>query len=369
MTATMIPPSFTSGIGPSRPPQPSRPMSDTVRTEVEKLSLDGDLVDIRQDPNISDEDFIKFLRNLMTPVRLSIRWPGTRRALTGENKSRASAAIDADMEMTDFATRLYDFKSDKWKRIKEVRQNAINLWRKMSINYPSEDGVRLIRRELIDQFTKSMREIQSELQEAAIELNERFPEILDEGKRRRGDAYHREDYPDNLLHSFSITYSFPSVECASELRKLNPQLWVAECQRVREDLDEALHRAESEYLGQLDEVIGFLVEKLEPNADGSKKMMRESSLTNIADIVETFKKVNLGSRKSVQALTTNLERVTGSTTIELLRKSEAARANIQAKLQTVRNEVQRLKIEEDAAHLKRKNIRQIHRSNPAQGAA
>ena len=355
MTATLSPPARSS--------RPLQLMNDAVRAEVERLSLDGDLADIRQ-ADLPDEDFIHYLRNMMTPVRLSIKWPGKQRALNTQTKELAASTVNIDADVAKFSTLLYDMTTDKWKRIQSLRSQATLLWRRKSIDYPAEKGVRLMRRELVDTFRSEMDVIRDEVRDAAVALNERFPELLEEGRLRRGDAYRREDYPENLLDSFAITYSFPSVECSADLRSQNPQLWLDECRKVRENLEESLHRAESEYLGQLDEVIGFLVEKLQPNPDGGKKTMRETALTNIADIIETFKQTNLGGRPSVLALSDRLERVTGSTSIELLRKSEATRAAIQAKLQTVRAEVLRLKVEEEREHLQRKSTRHLRLSNP-----
>ena len=362
MTAT-----FSPSVPPVRSSRPLHRMSDAVRTEVDRLNLNGDLDDIRQ-ADLNDEDFIRYLRNMMTPVRLNIKWPGKQRALNTQTKERAASTVNIDAEVAKFSTLLYDMTTDKWKDVQSLRSQATTLWRRKSIDYPAEKGVRLMRRGLVESFRSEMDALRTKLQAAVIVLNERFPELLAEGELRRGEAYRREDYPENLLGSFAITYSFPSVECSADLRSQSPQLWIDECRKVRENLEESLHRAESEYLGQLDEVIGFLVEKLQPNPDGGKKTMRETALTNIADLIETFKKTNLGSRPSVLTLSDRLEQVTGSTSIELLRKSDATRAAIQAKLQTVRQEVLRLKIEEEREHLQRKSTRHLRLSNPG-GAA
>ena len=360
MTATAFPTARIAIPGVTTPGTWDEPhMSDSVRNEVARLSLNNDLANLRQDPNVSDEDFIRYLRNLMTPVRVSTRWPGSRRALNARNKAIASSAINADADMAEFATRLYDFTTDKWKRIKQVRADALSTWRRMSIDYPSEDGVRLMRRELVETFVEKMKAFQRDLHDAAVELNDRFDEILEEGRLRRGDAWRREDYPENLLNAFALNFSFPSVECATEMRNLNPELWMQECNRVREELDEALHRAESMYLGELDKAIEHILDKLRPNEDGSKKMLRETALTNIVDLVETFKRTNLGGRESVQRLTEKLEEATGNTVTYMLRKNEAYRSLIQERLQAIKTEVVQLKITEDAEHVRRKNIRQL----------
>jgi hypothetical protein len=223
-------------------------MSEKVQDEINRLSIGDDLKTLRQDVNVSDEDFIKFLREMMTPVRLSTKWVGNERMIDQRHQRRVAETLDADAEAIRTVTKLYDFSHPRWKRIKRIKSDAYNLWTRMSIDYPPEDGIRLIRRELIGEFVKNLDSLRAELQEAAVELNTQFEDIIAEGKLRRGVAFKREDYPDTLLGAFDIKYSFPSVECASEIRALNPQLWMKECAQLRENLDEALHRAETVYL-------------------------------------------------------------------------------------------------------------------------
>jgi hypothetical protein len=335
-------------------------MSDRVQEEIERLSIAGDLKTLRQDTRVSDEDFIKFLRNHMTPVRLRIKWVGNERMIDKANQVMVAETLEADSEATRTVTKLYDFKHSRWKRIKKIKNDAYSLWVRLSIDYPPEEGIRLIRRELISEFVAEMNKLRAELQEAAVELNGQFEEIIHEGKLRRGVAFRREDYPATLLDAFDITYTFPSVECASEIRTLNPQLWVQECARFRENLDESLHKAELVYLERMDEMIEFLLEKLQPNPDPEKKViLRESALSNIAEFIDVFRKTNIGANEKIQELVKRLEMITGTTTIEVLRRSRDASQRLSEHLTRLREEVVQTKLVEEEARIRRIGLRKV----------
>jgi hypothetical protein len=334
-------------------------MSEPVQHEIEQLSIDGDLKTLRQSDNISDEDFIRYLRNMMTPVRLSTKWVGTERKIDTGFQRQVAETLNADAEATRTVTKLYDFNHDRWRRIKRVKNDAYHLWIRMTIDYPPEEGVRLIRRELIKQFQIEMDKLRVELQAAAQELNTKFDEIIEEGRLRRGVAFKRTDYPDNLLDSFDIKYSFPSVECASEIRTLNPQLWMRECAQLRENLDEALHKAEAVYLERMNEMVDFLLDKLQPNPDGSKKVFRNSAVENIAEFIDTFRKTNIGAGDKVTELIEKLESITGTTTAEVLRRSHSAAQNLSRHLEILRDEIKQTQLVEEEARIQRMGLRKI----------
>ena len=344
---------------PTENPPATMDRSEAVQKEIDRLSLDGDLAKLRQDPNVSNEDFIKFLRNIMTPVRLSTKWVGSKRAIDSVNQARVASTLNADADMISSHKNLYDFKADRWTPIKKVRQAAINLWQRMSIDYPSEDGIRLIRRELIEPFRAEMTKLQQDLQNAAIELNTKYNDILEDGRLRLGDTFNAADYPPDFLSSFAIVYSFPSVETAAEIKNLNPQLWMDECARVRENLDNALYQAEEAYLNQFNEMIETLLGKLEPNEDGSKKIFRNTALTNIIDLVEQFKKTNIGSSHKMKQLVEQLQNITGNTTAEYLRNDRNEREEIKKNLATMKEAIQKMQLEDKEERYSRVGMRRI----------
>jgi translation elongation factor EF-G len=227
----------------------------------------------------------------------------------------------------------------------------------MSIDYPSEPSIRLIRRELVEEFRAQMDTIRAELEDAVQELNTHFDEIIEEMRVRRGDAFNISDYPPTLLNSFSISYDFPSVECASEIRTLNPQLWLDECSRIRENLDSALYRAEEEYRSSIVSMIEGLTERLTPNPDGSKKKFRSTSVTNISDFIETFRATSIGSTTQMQELVSRFEAIVGDTSADTLRKSQETAGRLVSALNSLKEEVTRVQSEEELRSLDRTSKR------------
>jgi hypothetical protein len=334
-------------------------MSENVQDAIQKYSIRGDLASLRQDPRIGDEDFIHFVRNMMTPVQFQSKWVGQERKVDMKYQIAVAQTLNADTEATRTVTKLYDFNNDRWKKIKAIRNKAHDLWTRMSIDYPPQDGIRLIRRELIEEFRTQFDQLRVDLREAAIELNEQFEDIIAEAKARRGVAFKREDYPVHLLDSFDISYRFPSVECAAEIRTLNPQLWMSECAKLRENLDEALHHAESVYLGKMEEMVQTLIDKLSPNADGSKKVFRDSAVDNIIEFIDEFRKTSIGAGERVQELVKQLSAITENTTPNALRHSKETARRIAEQLEKLNTNIKQVQLVEEQERLERINARKV----------
>jgi len=323
--------------------------SAAVQAEIDKLDIGGDLQNLRQNPNISDSDFIDHLRALMTPCQLRLSWPGSRRAIDEGNKFEMARTISADAELLAVSKKLYDFSNDRWKPVKSIRQRAINTWHRMSIAYAPEPGTRLIRRDLVESFVTEIKALQVELKQAVIQLNEQFSEILKEGEARLGRSYKREDYPDNLLDSFAIEYSFRDIGCAMELHDLNPQLWMDEVARFRENLDEALYRSESVVLEGLAEALETLHGKLKPSENGEKKILRESAVSNITDMIEQFRKTSIGASPKVKVLMDRLNEALKDTNAKYLRQSPTEAARVSQNLEVLKTTIAELRVEDEQA--------------------
>jgi hypothetical protein len=334
-------------------------MSDDVQEAIEHYSLNGDLASLRQDSRVSDEDFIKFVRNMMTPVQFQSKWVGQERKVDIKYQIKVAETLNADTEATRTVTKLYDFNNDRWRAIKSIRNKAHDLWTRMSIDYPPQDGIRLIRRELIEEFRTQFDRLRAELHEAAVELNAQYDDIIAEAQARRGVAFKREDYPDNLLNSFDISYRFPSIECAAEIKTLNPQLWTDECARFRENLDEALHKAESLYLDNMEEMIALLLDKLKPNPDGTKKIFRDSAITNITEFIDQFRKTNIGAGDRIEKLVSKLDEITKDTSASALRHSKETARRISEHLEMLKEEIKQTQLVEDQERLTRLSARKI----------
>ncbi len=83
------------------------------------------------------------LRAVMAACRLRVRWPGTRRALTPEQRARAAEAFDARESCLTAGKKLLDTAHPAFRAVTAIRGEAEACWRSMSLPFP-EPGVRLV---------------------------------------------------------------------------------------------------------------------------------------------------------------------------------------------------------------------------------
>src|ERR1700712_5390293 len=117
----------------------------------------------------------------------------------------------------------------------------------MSLPFP-EPGVRLIRRDQVEDFVGLLEEYRVELLDAVANLDLHYGELKQAASERLGRLFNPGDYPGTLLGLFHFARDFPRLEPPSYLMELNPALYEAERARVAARLDEAVQMAEQAFL-------------------------------------------------------------------------------------------------------------------------
>src|SRR6185312_579831 len=148
-----------------------------------------------------------------------------------------------------------------------------------------EPGVRLIRRDKIDEFVNLMGEFRAELADAVADLDRHFGELKQAAAERLGRLFNPGDYPETLIGLFDVSWDFPSMEPPDYLQELNPALYEAERARVAARFDEAVHLAEQAFLDEFAKVVGHLSERI-AGASGTPKVFRDSAINNLSEFFE-----------------------------------------------------------------------------------
>ena len=195
-----------------------------------------------------------------TAVRLHIRWPGTRKSLSRDQKQQAAGAFDADSGTLSAAKRLFDTSHPSFRAVSAIKTKAGALWKGMTLPY-IEPGLRLLRRDDISTFDDRMTNIQGELSEAVEELDRCFTELIDQARSQLGHLFDPSDYPASMLNLFAISWDFPSVTPPAYLRTVNPAVYEQECQRVQAKFAEAVELAEQTFAEELGQLVSHLAER------------------------------------------------------------------------------------------------------------
>ncbi len=241
------------------------------------------------------------LREGMAAVRVSFTWLGTRKSLSADQRAEAAEPFAAQGQYLSAGKKLLDTSHPAFKVVTSIKTKITSTWKGMSLPFP-EPGVRLIRRDQIDEFVALLECYRGELADAVDNLDTHFEELRATASERLGRLFNPSDYPATLIGLFEVAWDFPSVEPPDYLRDLNPALYEAERARVAARFDEAVQLAEQAFQEEFARLVGHLTERIAGGADGERKVFRDSAIGNLHEFFERFRSLNVGSSAQLDDL-------------------------------------------------------------------
>jgi hypothetical protein len=271
----------------------------------------------------------------MAACRVSFTWWGTQKTLTAEQKTVAAEAFDAEVGAISAGKKLIDTKHEAFRAVTAIRSKIVDYWKSLTLPYP-ESGVRLIKQEKVEEFARQMAEYQSELEEAVVNLDRHYGELVSTARRRLGSLFNAADYPESLVGLFGVGYDFPNVEPPDYLMELNAGLYAQEQERIRARFEQAVELAEQAFLEEFGSLVDHLCERLTGTRDdGEPKIFRDSAVGNLVEFFNRFRELNVRSNAELDALVERAQQVIQGIGAQTLRDHPALRAQVATQLSDV----------------------------------
>lgn len=296
------------------------------------------------------------LRDNMAAVRVSFTWLGTRKSLTPEQRAEAAQPFDAEGGYLSAGKKLLDTRHPAFKAVTAIKTKIASVWRSMSLPFP-DPGVRLIRRDKIEEFVSLMEEYKAVLGEAVANLDNYYGELRQAAAERLGRLYHPGDYPEALIGLFEVSWDFPSVEPPDYLRELSPALYEAERARVAARFDEAVQMAEQAFLEEFARLVGHLTERISGvGEDGKPKVFRDSAVGNLGEFFERFKSLNVRSNDQLDELVAQAQQAVRGVGAQDLRQSGDLRQRVANQLSGVQSVLDGMLVDRPRRKIIRPNV-------------
>jgi ElaB/YqjD/DUF883 family membrane-anchored ribosome-binding protein len=267
------------------------------------------------------------LRQNMAAARVSLRWLGVRKTLTQEQKDQAAESFGAAGAYLSARKKLLDTQHAAFKEVTAVRGRLLSYWKGVSLPYP-ESGVRLIKHAQVERFHEQMSDFREELDVAVAKLDRHCGELKSAARTRLGSLYEPDDYPDSLVGWFGVEWDFSSVEPPEYLLQLNREIYEQEKERVAQRFQQAVELAEQAFLSEFAKLIGHLTERLRDSEDGTKKVFRDSAITNLVEFFDRFRQLNVRSNQDLDALVDRAQQVVRGVGAQDLRSNGELRQRI-----------------------------------------
>jgi len=275
------------------------------------------------------------LRRETTALRLSFHWLGTRKTLSRSQRTEAARPFEAAGDFLSAGKKLLDTTHPRFRQVTAVRHRAQAYVQGMSLPYP-EPGVRLIRRDDLDEIQQRLTALQQELRDQAARLDEAYAELQATARRQLGRLFAASDYPASLQEEFGMSWEFPSVDPPDYLRRLSPTLYREEAARVAARFDEAARLAEEMFLAELNDLVSHLSERLRGRDDGKPKIFRDSAVENLTEFFERFRRLHVGGEDQLEEIVRRAEAALSGVDAQQLRNAPRLRERLVDNLAEVR---------------------------------
>lgn len=178
-------------------------------------------------------------------------------------------------------------------------------------------------------------ELRTELHEAVARLDAHYAELKQTARQRLGRLYNPADYPPVLQGLFALDWEFPSVEPPDYLLQLSPALYEQERNRVTTRFEEAVQLAEQAFLSEFAKLVSHLSERLSTDESGTRKVFRDTAITNLLAFFDRFGQLNVRSNTELEALIEQAQQIVQGVEPQQLRDQDSLRQHVATQLSGV----------------------------------
>lgn len=276
------------------------------------------------------------LRESTAPVKISFTWFGARKAISDVHKEEIAERYGAAAKRISASKKLLE-KHPALKELTRIKGEITRYWKDNTLPFP-EDGIRLLRKNRLEEFRYQMTVFRNNLTEAVRNLDDARWEIMEIARQELGELYDADDYPDTFCGRFSVETSFPNVQIPEYLAEMAPEAYEAERTRVAQQFEAAVRETEQEFIKQFENLLGHLAKRLTPDpVTGESKTFKKNSLENLHDFFERFKSLSIGSNDRLDSLVTEAQDIVSGLNPKTLRTNGFLRESIADKLSSVRD--------------------------------
>ena len=285
------------------------------------------------------------LRTNSAAVGVSFTWLGVRRSLSTGQKAQVAETFGAQERDLSASKRILDVTDPVFRDVTAIKNRIIGYWRAMTLPHP-EPGIRLLRREKVEDFSGTLDDYRQRLHDAVAKLESHYDRLKTAAKVRLGQLYCESDYPPHLAGMFDVQYEILSLEPPAYLLELSPALYQEQQRRVNARFQEAVELAETAFTSELAKLVSHLVERLTGDGpESDKKVFRDSAIENLSTFFERFRSLNIGSNAELDQLVATAQQAIRGVRPQDLRDREALRQQVAGQLTAVASQLDTLMTE------------------------
>jgi hypothetical protein len=202
----------------------------------------------------------------------------------------------------------------------------------------TDNGSRLLPMSNFVNYKKQLGELETNYEALVDKFIIAYPNLVSAAAFQLGTLFDRNEYPDesSLKRKFKFTYSFFPVPTAGDFRiDINEEAKaeiVANCNSAYQD---RLNNAMREAWSRLHDCLSRMSERLTDNADGSRKIFRDSLVENGVELVTMLKHLNITQDPKLELARRELQVAIGAHDLDSLRDNSNAREAVKLRVDSI----------------------------------
>jgi hypothetical protein len=202
----------------------------------------------------------------------------------------------------------------------------------------TDNGSRLLPMSNFMDYKKQLGELEANYEALVDKFIIAYPNLVSAAAFQLGTLFDRNEYPDenSLKKKFKFTYSFFPVPTAGDFRiDINEEAKaeiMANCNSAYQD---RLNNAMREAWSRLHDCLSRMSERLTDNADGSRKIFRDSLVENGVELVTMLKHLNITQDPKLELARRELQVAIGAHDLDSLRDNSNAREAVKMRVDSI----------------------------------
>lgn len=188
-------------------------------------------------------------------------------------------------------------------------------------------GVYLLPIGLITEVDEYLIKRRDGLADLVRKLEDEYDAIKADAAAKLGPMFRATDYPpiEQLAGKIGIQWAYVAVDAPATLAEVSKTIMRREQEKAAQTWRDALEEATAVLRAGFKELIGHMVEKLQPADDGRKRIFRDSLVGNVREFLRTFPDRNLGDDAELAALAKEAGDILGGVDAQMLRDDDSIR--------------------------------------------
>ncbi len=280
----------------------------------------------------------KLLQEIATGVDLSFTWLGLNKVVEDEHKLAAANMFKTDPKSVSLTKKLINPKNVHYRNLTACKTEIRAHWMNNTLPW-IESGVRLIRHEDILAFRLQHEELVDGFNISKKNLTKHWKSILQQSEETLGDLFNKEDYPEDPEDLFGVNLGWPNLSAPEYLKTLDPKMYEAEAKKISKKFEDAWKLGEEVMTKELLKLVESFADRMKPNPDGTKKIFKEASLTNLFEFFDKFNKLNLIKGSDLEDLVKKSQEALSGTNAEIIRLDDNFRNKLANSLDEISKEL------------------------------